>query len=96
MRRKSVEIRARIEPELKEEATRVLDNLGLSMSEAMRLLLRQVVKVKGLSFAPSQTPSPNRQTIAAMVEARTITTPRFKTSSELFASFDKGMKDGTL
>jgi addiction module RelB/DinJ family antitoxin len=43
-------VRARIETDLKSEATAVLADSGLEMSDAIRLFLRQVVKAGGLPF----------------------------------------------
>lgn len=40
----------RIEPEVKREATAVLDELGLSMSSAVNLFLRAVVREQGMPF----------------------------------------------
>lgn len=64
------EIRSRIEPELKEEAQDVLSRVGLNISDAIRLFLRQVVLAKGLPFEVRETP--NVETRAAMLEARQI------------------------
>ena len=41
---------ARIEPELKEEAEGVLSQLGIPMSNAIGLFLRQVVLQRGIPF----------------------------------------------
>jgi DNA-damage-inducible protein J len=43
-------IRSRIDASLKIEAQSLLDGMGLSMSEAIRLFLHQVVAEKGLPF----------------------------------------------
>jgi DNA-damage-inducible protein J len=43
-------IRSRIDASLKMEAQSLLDGMGLSMSEAIRLFLHQVVAEKGLPF----------------------------------------------
>lgn len=40
----------RIDPEVKREAVAVLDELGLSMSGAMNIFLRAVVREGGLPF----------------------------------------------
>lgn len=45
-----VTVRARVDARLKEHATRVLDEMGLSVSEAIRLLLVQVVERRKLPF----------------------------------------------
>ncbi len=60
-------VRARIDEDIKEEATIVLASMGLSVSEAMRLMLTRVAREKKLPFEPL---IPNAATIAAMKEAR--------------------------
>ena len=50
---------ARVEPEIKEQAEQVLDRLGISMSNAVGMFLRQVVMQKGIPFEmklPHMTP----------------------------------------
>ena len=42
---------ARVTPELKEEAERILDEIGLSSGEAIRMFYKQVILQKGLPFA---------------------------------------------
>ena len=39
---------ARVEPEIKEEAEHILDCLGIPMSNAVGMFLRQVVLQKGI------------------------------------------------
>ncbi|MGN1113373.1 MAG: type II toxin-antitoxin system RelB/DinJ family antitoxin [Acutalibacteraceae bacterium] len=41
---------ARVEPELKEQAEQVLEQLGIPMSNAVGMFLRQVVLHRGLPF----------------------------------------------
>lgn len=53
---KSAQIRARIEPEIKENAEGVFGNLGISMSEAISIFLNQVIHHNGLPF-PVRVPS---------------------------------------
>jgi len=78
---KVAEIRSRIEPDLKEDATRILASCGLNVSDAIRLFLRQVVAQNGLPF---EVKAPNAATIAAMEEANTGNLPRFSSVQELF------------
>lgn len=58
-------IRSRIDPKTKREANRIFKSLGLSMSGAIRLFLRQSIAQSGLPF---QVKAPNAQTKAAMEE----------------------------
>ena len=41
---------ARVEPEIKEQAERVLSQLGIPMSNAIGLFLRQVIMQRGIPF----------------------------------------------
>ena len=41
---------ARVEPELKEQAENVLDRLGITMSGAVGMFLRQIVMQRGIPF----------------------------------------------
>jgi DNA-damage-inducible protein J len=74
------EIRSRIEPDLKDEAQAVLSRVGLNISDAIRLFLRQVVVARGLPFELRETP--NATTQAAMLEARQ-TRARYDTAKDL-------------
>jgi len=60
-------VRARIDEDIKEEATVVLKSMGLTVSDAFRLMLTRVAKEKALPF---ELLVPNAETIKAMKEAR--------------------------
>lgn len=60
-------VRARIDETTKSEAAAVLATMGLSLSDAFRLLLKRVAAEKALPFEPL---IPNDETIAAMKAAR--------------------------
>jgi DNA-damage-inducible protein J len=60
-------VRARIDQHVKEEASTVLAAMGLTVSDAFRLLLTRIAREKMLPFEPL---TPNETTIAAMREAR--------------------------
>lgn len=47
---KTTSIYARVEPEIKEQAEVVLGQLGISMSNAVNIFLRQVILQNGLPF----------------------------------------------
>ena len=87
---KVAEIRSRIEPDLKENATRVLASCGLNVSDAVRLFLRQVVAQNGLPF---EIKAPNALTRAAMEEADSDNLPRFGSVQELFDDLEKDGKE---
>lgn len=86
---KSAEIRSRIEPDLKEGATRILADCGLNLSDAIRLFLRQVVINNGLPF---EVKIPNATTRAAMEEARGNDLPHFNSANEMFDDLEKAAK----
>ena len=66
-------VRTRINEQIKAEATIVLESIGLSMSDAIRLMLTRVAREKALPFEPL---IPNEETLQAIKEARAgITKP---------------------
>lgn len=83
---KTVDVRSRIDPSLKQNASDILVQCGLDISTAIRLFLQNVVAVKGIPF---DIKVPNSDTIAAIQEARRITHARFATGQELFDDLDK-------
>jgi DNA-damage-inducible protein J len=87
---KVAEIRSRIDPALKENATRVLASCGLNISDAVRLFLHQVVAKNGLPF---DVKAPNAVTRAAMAEADSGNLPRFESVQELFDDLEKDSKE---
>ena len=60
-------VRARIDERIKEEATVVLASMGLTVSDAFRMMLTRIATEKALPFEPLV---PNAETIAAMKETR--------------------------
>jgi DNA-damage-inducible protein J len=60
-------IRARIDEHVKEEAAAVLASIGLTVSDAFRLMMVRIAKDKALPFEPLV---PNAETIEAMKAAR--------------------------
>lgn len=60
-------VRARIDGRVKDEAAAVLAAMGLTVSDAFRLLMVRVAKEKALPFEPL---TPNAKTVRAMKEAR--------------------------
>ena len=66
---KTTDVRCRIDEDLKVRATAVLNACGLSLSDAMRLFLRQVVTTQGLPF---EVRVPSEKTARAMAQAHTI------------------------
>jgi DNA-damage-inducible protein J len=73
-------VRARIDEHIKDEAATVLASVGLTLSDAFRLLLTRVAREKALPFEPL---TPNEETIEAMREARRGGLPSAKSVAEL-------------
>jgi DNA-damage-inducible protein J len=78
-------VRARVSAKLKRDAADVLKKIGLTPSDAFRLLLTRVAAEKRLPFEPL---IPNAKTIAAMQEARRGGGKSVKTVKELWAALD--------
>ena len=60
-------VRARIDPKIKDEAVAVLGSIGLTVSDAFRLMMVRIATEKRLPFEPLV---PNDQTIEAMKAAQ--------------------------
>ena len=78
-------VQARIDSAIKEEAALVLEAMGLTVSDAVRLLLTRVATEHALPFDPLV---PNAETIEAMKEARRGNLPSFATVEELLADLN--------
>ncbi len=61
---KTATVRARLEPELKKQAEKILNRVGLTTTEAITLFYRQVVLNRGLPFVVQV---PNRTTRRTML-----------------------------
>ena len=82
-------VRARIDEHLKDEAAAVLAEMGLTVSDLVRMTLTRVAKDKALPF---ELKVPNAETRAAMEEARAMMkarNARFSDGQELFDALDK-------
>lgn len=75
-------VRARIDEHIKEEAATVLATMGLTVSDAFRIMLTRIAREKALPFEPLV---PNETTIAAMREARAGNLKSFNSVEELMA-----------
>ena len=78
-------VRARIDARIKNEAAAVLGAMGLTVSDAFRMMLTRVAREKALPFSPLV---PNAETIAAMEEHLHGPLPRFNTVEELMAELN--------
>lgn len=78
-------VRARIDETIKEEASAVLATMGLTVSDAFRIMLTRVAREKALPFEPLV---PNAETVAAMKEARKGGLKTFKSVDDLMADLN--------
>ena len=78
-------VRARLDRDTKDRATEALRGMGLSVSEAIRLLLRRVAEEKRLPFAVRV---PNAATVRAMNELNQGRGQRFENVEELFQDLE--------
>ena len=76
-------VRARIDTATKERATAALSAMGLSVSDAIRLLMLRVADEQRLPFSVKV---PNSATIKAMEELAAGESRRFETPEELFSN----------
>ncbi len=74
-------VRARIDSDTKARATEALEAMGLSVSDAIRMLLLMIAEEKRLPFAVKV---PNSTTVAAMKELEEGKGKRFSSADELF------------
>ncbi len=78
-------MRARINAQVKERAAKVLADMGLSVSDAIRLLLIRVAAEKALPF---EIKVPNPETRAAIVELENGAGKSFDSVADLVADLN--------
>ena len=66
----STNVSIRMDVSLKKQAEELFSDLGLNMTVAMTMFLRQAIRSQGIPFEISRVP--NAETIAAMKEAEII------------------------
>ena len=85
LRMKTAAIHSRIQPEIKERAEGILQRLGLSPTEAIRMFYTQIALRNGLPFDVS---IPNDETIKALEDSKSSRNlERFNSTEELFESW---------
>jgi DNA-damage-inducible protein J len=82
---KTATARARIRPDIKAKAERILNDLGLSVSAAFELYYRQIILNNGLPF---DVRIPNEETRTAIEDARKGRGKKFKTAQALFEDLE--------
>lgn len=78
-------VRARINPKVKKQATAVLSKMGLSVSDAIRLMLVRVVSEQALPFEVS---IPNKETQDAIRAAERGEVASFTSVKDLLADLN--------
>lgn len=78
-------VRARIDTGTKNRAAAALGNMGLSISDAIRLLMLRVADEQRLPF---EVKVPNRKTLAAMAELKAGKGKKFKNVKALMADLN--------
>jgi len=82
-------LHVRVDDEIKAQAGEALAAMGLSVSDAVRILLKRVANDQAF---PLELKVPNAETRAAMEEARAMMkarSARFKTADALFDDLEK-------
>jgi DNA-damage-inducible protein J len=83
---KTTNVSIRMDVQLKKQAEELFSDLGLNMTTAMTMFLRQAIRSQGIPFEISRVP--NTETIAAMKEAETIShDPSVRGDTDLDALF---------
>ena len=78
-------VHVRIDKRIKTKAAKTLASMGLSVSDAVGVLLTRVAAEKALPF---DVKVPNATTVAAIREARTSKLPSFRNVSDLMADLN--------
>lgn len=84
-------LHVRVDDDIKAQATEALASMGLSVSDAVRILLKRVVNDQAF---PLELKVPNAQTREAMAEARAMTQARAARFSSADALLDGLEKTG--
>jgi DNA-damage-inducible protein J len=83
-------VRARIAPDLKAEAETILDQIGLSSSDAIRMFYKQITMLNGLPFEARIPNATTRQALRDADAGKNLT--RYADADDLFRKL--GVKSG--
>lgn len=78
-------VRARIDRATKQEATQLFQQMGITVSDAIRMMLVQAVAERALPF---EVKAPNQETVAALQASRDGEVTRVASVDDLFADLD--------
>lgn len=85
-------VRARVDEDLRDEASEVLAEFGLTVSDIVRMTLTRVAKDRAV---PLELKVPNAETQAAMRESRALMkkhNARFRNAQGLFKALDEAAR----
>ncbi len=77
---KTATTHARMDPKIKQEAERIIKDMGLSISAAHELFYRQIIAHQGIPF---EMRVPNKGTLQSMQEAREGVGKKYKTVQDM-------------
>ncbi len=78
----SVDVRCRIDPKTKEDAAEVIESMGLTVSDAIRLFLTRVASEGAIPF---ELRVPNAKTVAAIAE---LESPKSRSKLKRYKNID--------
>lgn len=82
-------ISIRMDKELKKEADALFNEMGMNMSTAFNIFVRQAIRERAIPFQ-IKLEEPNKETIEAMLEAEKLSrdknAPKYQTAKEAFAA----------
>lgn len=88
----SVNMSLRMDEELKSQAEDLFSDLGLSMSTAITIFMKKAVREQRIPFELSRD-IPNKDTLAAMEEARLLKTDPNRKTYKNFGEFMREMEE---
>lgn len=69
----------RMDSEIKKQAQAIFNDLGMDMTTAMNIFVRQVIREQAIPFRVQKNGEPNRETLMALLEAeRLVSDPAAK------------------
>lgn len=79
-------VRARVDQATKQDATRLFKKMGITVSDAIRMMLIQAVAERALPF---EVKAPNAETVAALKASRDGNVTRVASVDDLFTGLDE-------
>ena len=86
-------IQARIDTKTKKEAEAILEKMGITLNEGIRMFLHQTVNIRALPFQPELHKEPNKATRQAMQDALSYLSGKNTKGYKSYSSVDDLMKN---